>query len=391
MRGRFTMRQRLAILREQEVTRVSDGELCRRYNIQHTQLNRWKLSLTQIRMAGGRRLSLQQGRRPEFWELEDELLRYVHDRRERRAIVTVRNLTDELFRLVPLERQRSFVCMRRYTYRFMARNRLSIRRITRNVSLSDLELQRRGEFFLSEVRSIQETWSRTLYVNMDQTAVFHDMAPRTTVELVGAPNVAASSHKTSDRVTVALTACSNGDKLNPLIIFKGSEHGRIIRQLNSRTSQLPQRAVYAVQASAWMDRRIMSEWLRLVLFPYTDGIRQDWQQIVLVLDSLRVHHTDDVVRMVEEKGIRLLRIPGGLTGQYQPIDVGINAPFKHWLREAATNDPIPQHEVPEQRRTRLARRVVTCWQMLDTQLVINSFNHMLVGIADEIDDFDEIE
>ena len=101
--------------------------------------------------------------------------------------------------------------------------------------------------------------------------------------------------------------------------------------------------------------------------------------------------TSEVVSTIQGRGIRLLFIPGGLTEQLQPVDVGINAPFKHWLREAGTRDPMPLQETPEQRRTRLAEKIVTCWQLLDRQLVINSFNHMLIGGVDEIDDHDEIE
>ena len=171
-------------------------------------------------------------------------------RRDTRAIVTVRNVTDELFRLVPLTGHRTFTYMRRYVYRFLSRNRLSIRRITRNVSLSDSELQRRCNLFFTEIGAIQESGLETLYINMDQTAVFHNMAPRTSVDITGAQSVTAISRGTSDRITVALTVCSNGDKLPPLIIFKGTENGLITRQVNNRSSPLPQSASYAVQSHA---------------------------------------------------------------------------------------------------------------------------------------------
>ena len=111
------MGQRLAILMEQTEDGLSDGEIYRRYSIQYTQLHRWRRSIGQIRETGVGRRTLHRGRTPEFIDQETDLLRYVHGRREIRAIVTVRNLTDELLKIVQPSRHRPFAHMRRYVYR----------------------------------------------------------------------------------------------------------------------------------------------------------------------------------------------------------------------------------------------------------------------------------
>jgi hypothetical protein len=120
------MRERLAILDEQDRLRLSNAEICRRQNIQPTQLRRWRQSIAQLRSAGTQRTLLHVGRRPDFVEFESDLLWYVLDRRSSRTIVTVHNLTDTLLRMVPHVRHKSFNKMRRWIYRFIDRNRLSI-------------------------------------------------------------------------------------------------------------------------------------------------------------------------------------------------------------------------------------------------------------------------
>ena len=196
---------------------------------------------------------------------------------------------------------------------------------------------------------------------------------------------------TSDRVTAALTVSSNGEKLRLLIIFKGSEGGRIARTFQSRNSPYPIEAIYAVQANAWMNEQIMIKWLDHILFPYTTTAAQEGRNVVLVLDTLRSHQTVEVRRRIRENGIQVLCVPGGLTGQLQPLDVGIKGPFKHWLREANTSEDLGSQASPEQRRIQTVFKVLQCWNSLDPEIVTNSFNHMLIRSAEEIDDFDEIE
>jgi hypothetical protein len=385
------MRERLAILAEQERLSLSDAGICHIHSIQATQLRRWRNSIEQIQNAGTRRASLHVGRRPDFAEFEDDLLQYVLDRRRSRAIVTVRNLADAMLQMIPRGRHKTFKQTRRWIYRFLARKRLSIRRITRNISLPEVELQRRADIFLTEVQCILTAEPSTIFINMDQTAVYQDMMPRSTIDSIGITSVSTITANTSERVTAVLCVCSNGEKLRPMIIFKGSETGRIAWRIHARNTPFPPEAVYAVQANAWMDQRIMIEWLELVLFPYVDALIQGGRRIVLVLDTLRVHRTPEVMRRIHGKMLRIIFVPGGLTGQLQPMDVGINGPLKHWLREMTAHEEPNNQVTTEQRRIRIAGRVLSCWNSLDSELVINSFNHMFIRSVQEVDDFDEIQ
>ena len=50
-----------------------------------------------------------------------------------------------------------------------------------------------------------------------------------------------------------------------------------------------------------------------------------------------------VVSKIAELGIKVIHIPGGCTGLCQPLDVGVNKPFKaciHWQWEEWMTDMI---------------------------------------------------
>ena len=49
---------------------------------------------------------------------------------------------------------------------------------------------------------------------------------------------------------------------------------------------------------------------------------------VLILDSYRCHMMASVVHRIQDLGVEVIHIPGGCTSLCQPVDVGLNKPFK---------------------------------------------------------------
>ena len=49
---------------------------------------------------------------------------------------------------------------------------------------------------------------------------------------------------------------------------------------------------------------------------------------VILLDSYRCHLMPSVVNAIKDLGIEVIHIPGGCMGLLQPLDVGLNKPFK---------------------------------------------------------------
>ena len=91
--------------------------------------------------------------------------------------------------------------------------------------------------------------------------------------------------------------------------------------------------IYACQDNAWMDERVMLMWVEMVLKPYVDTAPDDMVPI-LFLDSYCCHMMNSVVKTIQDLGVEVEHIHGGCTSLCQPIDIGINKPFKAFLRKA---------------------------------------------------------
>ena len=95
----------------------------------------------------------------------------------------------------------------------------------------------------------------------------------------------------------------------------------------------PQGMIYACQDNAWMDERVMLMWVDMILKPYVDTAPEDIVTI-LFLDSYRCHMMNSVGNAIQDLGVQVKHILGGYTSLCQPVDIGINKPFKAFLRKA---------------------------------------------------------
>eukprot|EP00977_Amphora_coffeiformis_P025179 scaffold18518_cov153-Amphora_coffeaeformis.AAC.1 len=71
----------------------------------------------------------------------------------------------------------------------------------------------------------------------------------------------------------------------------------------------------------------MLRWVEKCLKPWVETAPDDIIPY-LIIDSFKVHQTAEVVQAIEVLGCEVDFIPGGCTGLAQPLDVGINKPFK---------------------------------------------------------------
>ena len=167
-------------------------------------------------------------------------------------------------------------------------------------------------------------------LNMDQTLVPFSYDPKSTLELVGRRTVhVRKSTNDTKRATVALCVTASGKALTPMIVFKGKPKARIMMR---EFPKYPLGMEYACQENAWMDETVMLQWVNKVLKPYVDNAPEGIVPI-LFLDSYRCHIMSSVVNAVQGLGVEVEHIPGGCTYLCQPVDVGVNKPYKMHLHE----------------------------------------------------------
>lgn len=388
-RRRFTLSEKVRILGEQDRLRLSNGDIYRRFGVQNGQLASWRNAFEAGRFTSRRRKSLHSGPQSQYAAHEVAIKDYILGERNVKAIVNVGSMIRKLAEFCQSSTEKSYKSRQMWAYRFISRNRFSIRRVTRNVTLSDDEMQRRRFSFLREIEQRHSQCSDTIFVNMDQVSVVYGDAGRFTITHRGATSVQARTGLLhTDRATVALAVASNGEKLDPLIVFKGTQNGRIAREFSRTINPYPHDIHYMTNQNAWMTGEVMVEWIEQILMPfsYNHGI----ERICLILDSFSVHRQESIRTTFSNHGIHVIYIPGGMTGDLQPLDVGINAPFKHYIHEAVIIDGFEALSASE-RRFSIAQSVSNAFSNITVETVINSFNRVLFTTYDSIDDADEID
>ena len=74
----------------------------------------------------------------------------------------------------------------------------------------------------------------------------------------------------------------------------------------------------------------MLQWVEQILKPYVDIAPEDLVPI-LFLDSYRCHIMASVVNEIQTLGMEVEHIAGGCTYLCQPVDIGMNKPYKKHL------------------------------------------------------------
>ena len=128
-----------------------------------------------------------------------------------------------------------------------------------------------------------------------------------------------------------------------------------------------------------MDEEMMSDWLQEVYMKRPDGFFHKSPSL-LIYDSMHAHLTDAVKAKVKKTNSELCVIPGGLTKELQPLDIGINRPFKaklrvaweHWMTDG-------KHTFTKTGRQRWANYATICqwivdsWSKISVSTITRSF------------------
>ena len=80
-----------------------------------------------------------------------------------------------------------------------------------------------------------------------------------------------------------------------------------------------------------MDETLMLSWVDKVLKLYIQSAPAGIHPII-ILDQYQCHMMESVVNKIQDLGCAAEHIPGGCTGLAQPVDVGIEKPFKNRVR-----------------------------------------------------------
>lgn len=169
---------------------------------------------------------------------------------------------------------------------------------------------------------------------MDETCIFFEVGTNKTIANTGEKTIGIlKSGSNNLRITVCLTICADGTKLKPFIVFKGKPNAAIENDLYGPNGILPEGVEGCCQEVAWMDAMNSPLWISRVWLPHVAEVNRSF----LLLDDFACHKQPLYKQMLGDCGTRVEMIPPNYTNVLQPCDVGINKPFKTYIRRHYMN------------------------------------------------------
>jgi hypothetical protein len=208
-----------------------------------------------------------------------------------------------------------------WCYKFMKRNRLSVRTTTSVGQPLPSDWEEKAEVFRNYVSQLKSDVELTQFRNMDEVAVSFDIPDSRTVDETGKKDIMLTTTGAEKcNFTVVLCCTADGGKCDPMVIFKRKTMPK---------EQFSKGIVVTVSPKGWMTQEVMIEWLDRVWRKRKGAIFS--RKSLLIYDSHRSHLTPEVKKIVE-KYSQLAVIPGGLTKKLQPLDLSANKSFKSKMR-----------------------------------------------------------
>lgn len=226
------------------------------------------------RISGGKKLNSD--------ELENELLEWILETREKSLRVSRKMIKKKAIELFPGctdSRNINFRASNGWLDKFLKRNNLSQRRRTTLAQKDPSDMNKKIATFIAYNSMIRKKYkiSDNNIIAMDETSAWFDMPSSTTIDQKGKKSIILKStgHEKM-HFTVTLAAKGDGTKLKPYITFKKAI--REVRKMESMTD-----AIVTSSQNGWMNEELTLEWLSKVVGKFSFSKR------MLCWDSYKCH------------------------------------------------------------------------------------------------------
>uniref|UniRef100_A0A915MZS3 HTH CENPB-type domain-containing protein n=1 Tax=Meloidogyne javanica TaxID=6303 RepID=A0A915MZS3_MELJA len=310
------------------------------------------------------------GRKVLHMDLEKELADWVKEMRERKLLVSrriIRNKALEIFKNTDLK--------------FMRRNNFVLRCLTTTCQHPPEDYIEAVAKFIVNVEQRRKEASFSEILAMDETAVWFDDPGGRCIESRGAKEVTVvtTGHEKM-RITVCLSARSDGKKLTPYVLVKNKRPiPRIVQEFKGKL-------IINWAGSIWMNDETTEDYLRKIIGNNVFGSRR-----LLVWDTFGSHKSQSTSKIMRELKLEPAYVPGGCTKFIQPPDISWNKPFKEKIRHfygiwmtngdrreftASGNPKPPSLDV-------VLDWVYRSWSELSKEVIVNSF--LACGLSNPLD------
>ena len=171
-----------------------------------------------------------------------------------------------------------------------------------------------------------------LLVNWDQTACKYIQCGEWTMDETGSKNVPITGLDDKREITVLFAGAADGTSL---LIYGGKTD-----RSHPQGIQFPHNWNIHVthNDNHWSNEATMLEYLEKVIKPYKEktihdlGLQDD-QKMIVLFDVFRAHRVDSCKEWLACNNIEYVCVPANCTDKLQPMDLGVNKPFKDAMKK----------------------------------------------------------
>lgn len=328
-RRKYTYREKMNILREFKNSKCSMIKFAKIKNIPLKTLRNWiknkkQIMDTNINFINSRRIG--SGRKPILGdEFENTLFEWFVDVRSEGIPITDNLIITKakyLNKTINMKCNFSNGWIDKFKKRYFIVSRKGGNTIVRN---NDCEKKVIDEFINKVNKKIKSGKYHSI-INIDEICLFYDPPINFTLEEKGKKSIEIkTTGRNKQRITILLGIdYMDNIKIKPFIIFKGTTYRCINNIL------LNEQCTLSYQNNAWCNENQFIKFLSLLPVD---------KKILLICDNFKGHCSDKVINFIKKNLplTKLLLLPSNTTSILQPLDVGINKPFKSFIKKNIMN------------------------------------------------------
>lgn len=314
-----------------------------------------------------------------------EILKYLHGLRDASIALTLNTIrglliahleycVPQIFR-EPSNDGTLFCCSEKFVAKFIDRSMgWSLRRATRagrKIPSNAQDILAKCHLRLVHVVKHEDIPSE-LIANSDQTQMTLAQGCHLTYAKTGSTQVSVLGSEEKRAITVMVTLTNNGILLPFQTIHKGSTK-QSLPASGAKGMDESKGAGFLFESSMtktyWSTQATMRNFVDSILAPHFETVKARLclphaQCSIWLIDCWSVHRSEEFLAWIRKyhDTIIVLFVPAGLTGIFQPCDVGFQRIFKHSLKQSAHSDVV--HEV----LTQLKHKIPVDDILIDTTL-----------------------
>lgn len=162
--------------------------------------------------------------------------------------------------------------------------------------------------------------------NLDETATTTVQRPQKVVGPKGKFNIAkVTSGEKGTLVTTCAIVCASGQALPPVLVFPRKNFKDFM------LTGAPPGSLGLAHASGWMTSELFVEVMKHFI---KHSAASPENPALLILDNHESHLSIEALELAKKSGVTMLTLHPHTTAKMQPLDVGLNAPFKVFYNSA---------------------------------------------------------